>query len=100
MLWKDVIELGQEVETVENFEVVKTWVYKQVFVNKKSVRQSEVYQAATVGLKPELMFEVRSLDYDNEERVKYNNKLYEITRVYDKGEITELICTAKTGSDV
>lgn len=99
-MWKDIIELGQQAETIEHFEVVKSWVYKQVFVNKKSVRQSEVYQAATVGLKPELMFEVRSLDYDNEERVKYNGKLYEITRIYDKGEITELICSARTGSDM
>lgn len=100
MLWKDVIELGQQVESIVNFEVIKSWIYKQVFVNKKSVRQSEVYQAATAGLKPELMFEVRSLDYDSEERLKYNNKVYEIIRVYDRGEVTELICTTHTGSEV
>ena len=100
MMWKDIAELGQMTETEVNFEIIKDWIYAQVFVNKKSVRQSENYQAAAVGLKPELMFEIKSIEFDNQERLKYNDKIYEITRVYDRGEVTELIVTTWSGSDV
>lgn len=93
-MWKEVIELGQQTEIVENYEALKSWEYRTVFANKKSVRQSEVYQASVVGLRPELMFEVRSIEFDDEERLIYNGKTYEIIRVYDNGEITELIVTS------
>ena len=99
-MWRDVIMLGQQVEAILNYEVTKSWDWREVYTNKKSVRQSEAYQAAAVGLKPELMFEVRSFDYEQEERIDYNGKLYEISRVYDRGEITELVCIAITGSEV
>ena len=100
MNWRDVIELGQQSETVTSGMVTKSWTYATVFCNKKSVRQSETYEAASVGLKPELMFEIRSIDYAQQERVRFNSKVYEITRAYDKGEITELIVSAIVGSEV
>lgn len=100
MSWKDVIELGNMIEDVVHFETVKRWEYKQVHANKKSVRQSEVYQASAVGLKPELMFEVHSIDYAQEERVRYEGKVYEILRVFDKGEVTELVVSAFIGGNV
>ena len=99
-MWKDIIELGQQIETITNYEAVKSWSWRQVYSNKKSVRQSEKYQAASVGLKPELMFEVMSIEYDQEERIEFNDKLYEITRVYERGEVTELIVSAVTGSEI
>lgn len=100
MNWRDVIELGQQTETVVDYEVIKAWAYKTVYANKKSVRQSEKYQAASVGLKPELMFQIRSGDYDQEERLRFDSKVYEITRVGDYGEFMELVCSAITGSEV
>ena len=66
---------------------------KQVFANKKSVRQSEFYQALAGGLRAELMLEIRSIDYNNEKRISYNSVKYDVIRSYDKnGEITEIIC--------
>lgn len=100
MIWKDVISLGQQVEAVVNFEVVKTWEWREVYANKKSVRQSEVYQAAAVGLKPELVFEINTGEYEQEERVSFNEKTYEITRVYDRGEVTELTVSALAGGEI
>jgi SPP1 family predicted phage head-tail adaptor len=65
-----------------------------VFANKKSVRQSEFYQALATGLKPEIMFEVRSLEYTGQENLIYNLKEYVIIRTYSKNdEITELVCS-------
>ncbi len=96
MLWNDVAKLISTTETVDDIgDTILTATEREVFVNKKSIRQSEYYQALSVGLKPELMLEVRSIDYADEKDIEYNNKNYNITRVYTKnGEITELICKA------
>ena len=99
-MWRDVIDLGNLTETIVYGEPIQSMVYRQVFANKKSVRQSEFYQAANVGLKPELVFEVNSFEFSNDERIKYNDKEYSIIRVYDKGETTELTVTTYVGSEV
>ena len=35
-----------------------------VYADKQSIRQSEFYQAMATGLRPELMFVIRSIDYN------------------------------------
>jgi len=94
MLFMDVISLIT-VTTTENElgDTIEVSTERQVFADKQSVRQSEFYQAAATGLRPELMFVVRSIDYQGETRLKYNDKEYNIIRTYDKdGELTELVC--------
>jgi SPP1 family predicted phage head-tail adaptor len=93
MLYRDVIDLITVTTTQNSIgDNIYTNTYSQKFANKKSVRQSEFYQAMNNGLKPSLLFEIRSIDYNNEESLRYNSKEYTIIRTYDKGEITELIC--------
>ena len=94
MLWNEVIELGNLSQTVVSGEVVNSYTYRKVFADKQSVRQNEYYEAKQIGLKPELMFVIRSSEFNNEERIKYNLKEYEILRTYDKGETIELVCGA------
>lgn len=94
MLFKDIINLIS-VATTENDmgDPIEVPVEREVFADKQSIRQSEFYQAAATGLRPELMFVVRTVDYNNESKLKYNDKEYTIIRTYDKdGELTELIC--------
>jgi SPP1 family predicted phage head-tail adaptor len=94
-MWRDVIQLVG-IDYVPNEYGDNTYLktIANVFANKKSVRQSEFYQALTTGNKPELMFEVRSIDYNNQENLIFNNKEYVIIRTFSKNdEITELICT-------
>lgn len=94
MLFKDVIKLIS-VSIAENSmgDIIETTTERQVFADKQSVRQSEFYQAAATGLRPELMFVVRSIEYNQEPKLKYGDKTYTIIRTYDKdGELTELIC--------
>lgn len=95
MMWKDVITLvGIDVLIDEYADQIQYKEFMNVFANKKSVRQSEFYQAMTAGLKPELMFEVRSKDYAGQESLVYDNKEYVIIRTYSKNdEITELVCS-------
>ena len=59
--------------------------------SRLSVRQKEYYDAMNTGLKPELMFEIRTLEYNGQPTLKHNNIDYEVMRTYDKGEFTELI---------
>jgi len=96
MLWCDVANLVSYTETTNGMgDTITTESLREVFVNKKSIRQSEYYQALSTGLKPEIMFEVRAIDYQDEENISYNGKLYNILRTYSKnGEVTELICQA------
>jgi SPP1 family predicted phage head-tail adaptor len=104
VMWKEVIELGNLTETIVKGEPVQSMVYRKVFANKKSVRLTEFYQAANAGLKPELIFEIRSFEFNNDEKVRYcigeTVKEYSIIRVYDKGEITELTVSTYAGSEV
>ena len=94
MLFRDVIKLVS-VTFVENDmgDLAPIYAKREVFADKKSVRQNEFYQAAATGLKPELMFVIRTIEYEQEPKLEFNSKTYTIIRAYDKdGELTELIC--------
>jgi SPP1 family predicted phage head-tail adaptor len=93
MMWRDVVELiDQQASTNDIGDQVFAETSTTVFANKKSVRQSEFYQAFAHGLKPELMFEIRSIEYRNQPSLRYNSKEYTIIRAYSKNdEVTELV---------
>ena len=57
---------------------------KQIFCNKKSVNQSEFFKACEAGLKPQLMILIFAVDYNNENKVKVDDKVYYIYRTYQK----------------
>lgn len=85
-------ELGNWVETLGPFE------RRQTFAEKKSVRQSEYYQAASLGLKPETIFVLYLQEYKGEEKLEFEGKVYTIVRTYERpdGKI-ELSCEVKLG---
>lgn len=72
---------------------------RRIFAEKKAVRQSEFFQAAAVGFKPEIVLEVNSFEYNNEEECYLEGQLFRIYRAYPvKGtERTELYLTAIAG---
>jgi SPP1 family predicted phage head-tail adaptor len=71
---------------------------RQTFAQKNSVRQSEFYQAAATGLKPELTFVVWLREYRDEPKLEYNGKMYTVIRTYSKNdELIELICSGMVG---
>ena len=71
----------------------------RVFAVKKSVQQSEFFQAAAVGFKPKIMLEVYSFEYHNEEFCELDGERYSIYRTYSpKGsDRIELYLTAIVG---
>ena len=86
--------LISEVDTVNGIgDPITTPTERLVYVDEKSIRQSEFYQAQAVGLRPELMFEMRLSAYQKEPRFKYEGVTYDIIRTYKKNrDFIEIIC--------
>lgn len=101
MMWRDVVELISIVtESQDEYgDPIDDVTSYNVFANKKSIRQSEFYQAHAFGLKPEIMFEVRTMEYLEQPKLVHNGKTYQVIRTYSKNnEITELICAGLSNS--
>lgn len=94
MRWGDVVSLIAITYTKNAIgDITETTTTRQIFCDVRSVRQSEFYQAAAVGMKPEIVFVLRSIDYANETKLTYNSQDYNIIRTFTKtGELTELVC--------
>lgn len=70
-----------------------------VFAERKSVRQTEFYQAVAVGFKPEIVLEVYGFEYQNETLCELDGERFTIYREYPiKGtDRVELYLTAIVG---
>jgi SPP1 family predicted phage head-tail adaptor len=94
-LFKEIIDLISVTETETDaggFQESKT--ARQVFADKRSVRQSEFYQAASTGLKPEIVFVIRRIDYEDERLLAYKGLEYSVIRTFEaKDEMIELVAT-------
>lgn len=65
-----------------------------VWANKKSVTRSEFYLANSNGIKVDIVFEVHTEDYNDQQYVLYGSTHYNVIRAYQKGEGTiELMCS-------
>lgn len=76
-------------------DLIPKTVPREIYADKKSVRQSEVYQAAALDLKPEIVFEVWEFEYQDEEELEFEEKKYKIIRTYSppkKRDHLELVC--------
>lgn len=94
-MFKDVITLVSMTDSANDMgDPIKILVKRaNIFAEKKSIKQSEFYQAMAQGLKPELTFIIRTIEYENEPMLEYNSKTYTIIRTYEKeDEFIELIC--------
>lgn len=83
-MYNEVIKLRSYTESTDDYGITKrTATDRQVFAQLKSIGQSEFYQAAADGLKPQLKFVLADYyDYNNEKEVVYNNKVYSVLRTY------------------
>lgn len=95
MLFRETIKLISVTNSINDIgDSVKLLTKStDIFADKQSIRQSEFYQAAAVGLRPELTFIIRICEYNQQELLEFNNKIYKIIRTYEKdNEFIELIC--------
>ena len=103
-MYDNVIKLISESNIVDEYgDIQSEQSEREVFVDLRSIGQSEFYQAQAVGLKPEIKFVMADyLDYKNEKRLKYRpfdgeEEEYTILRTYRANNEVELVC--KRGVD-
>ena len=95
MYFKDVAYAMIESQTLDNkFRPVVHYEDRPIYCNVKSIGQSEFYQSATAGFKPEIKLEAKLLDLTNVTHIKYNNKIYKILRTYQLEDKIELTLTS------
>lgn len=83
-------KFGNEIESYED---------NPVYVKPKSIYANEFYQAATAGLKPSIKLVMKNcIDYQGEELLEYNEKLYSVIRTFQEKDGLELICQEKIGN--
>ena len=64
---------------------------REVFCDERSITQTEFYQAAASGLKPEHKFVLADyLDYEGEKDVEYEGVRYSIKRTFRNGKELEI----------
>ena len=92
----DVIELEcvNYKESDDIGDVVKGEAYwNRIYAKKKSITQSEFYQAQAQGFKPELKFEINSFEYEDNKKIRYKGRIYKILRTYEvSSEKMEIVC--------
>jgi SPP1 family predicted phage head-tail adaptor len=97
---KDVIkliDLTPKEDEIGNI-LLEDLTVREILAEKKSIKQSEFYQASIAGLKPEMTFVVWSVEYNQETLLEYKGVRYDIIRTFDSDEKnTELVCEVKTG---
>lgn len=64
------------------------------YCDEKSIGQSEFYQSAAVGFKPEIKLETRLIDLTDVTHIEYNNVIYKILRTYKKEDSIELVLSS------
>ncbi|MDQ1233346.1 hypothetical protein QE450_000844 [Paenibacillus sp. SORGH_AS306] len=68
-------------------------VERLVFTNKVSIQRNEFYQAALTEFRPEISFQIRTIEYGGEKWIRHEEIDYKLIRTYSKNqEITELVC--------
>lgn len=100
-MFKDVAELVTYTTTPGPLgQTIKAPVYRLVYCDTKSVRSQEFYAAATADHKPEIVFEMRWVDYQGETKVRFDEKIYQVIRTFTSKknlEFVELVCEVVVG---
>lgn len=87
------VSIGEEGEAIE------TVTSQQVFVNPYRVGASMWLAAMSAGLHADAQIELRTCDYDGQQRIVMRGVRYDIERVNDMGEFTRLTLSRRLDSD-
>lgn len=89
----DVITLISYTEEVDSCgDMVRTASERNVFADVASIGTKEFYQAAAVGMQPEIKFIIADyLDYRCEKDLAWNGEQYRVLRTYRKDNRLEII---------
>jgi len=65
---------------------------REIYASEISVSAKEFYAAASVGLRPEKIFEIYTFEYQGEVRVQHNDIIYNVIRTQTWNTKTRLVC--------
>jgi len=78
---------------------VQTETTTEVWAEETGIRQSEFYNAAVAGLKPERTFVIWANEYSGQTKIEAAGVKYKLIRAYNnpsKSEMIELVCERVT----
>lgn len=101
MQYSEIIYLRSSQKTEDEIgNVISSSVTTQkCYAKKQSIRTNEFYSAVEVGLTPSVEFVIKRLNYNGEDEIEWNNKIYQVIRTIDpknKFDIV-LVCARKIG---
>jgi SPP1 family predicted phage head-tail adaptor len=84
-------DIGNEIATIKEIEIP--------IIKVETVKQGEFYNASQQGLKPSLQLRVSTLNYNDEENLRYMGITYSIIRTQNLNcDEMILICERKEGN--
>lgn len=77
---------------------------RKVYALKRSPSRDEFYRGAQAGLEPSVLFDVHSVEYENERLLEYEGIEFSVIKTYTRYvegfKLTELTCVEKVGNRV
>jgi SPP1 family predicted phage head-tail adaptor len=71
-----------------------------VYADKKPIPQSEFFAAGQNGIRPAMMFLVRTQEYNDQKKIRCEERTYSVYRVYERPDgMTELYCEVRLGGN-
>lgn len=101
MEYSEIIYLrsSQQTEDAIGNVITSSVTTQKCYAKKQSIRTNEFYSAVEVGLTPSVEFVIKRLNYNGEDEIEWNNKIYQVIRTIDpknKFDIV-LVCARKIG---
>lgn len=95
------ITLISETKSQNQYGVYEsTYTRKNVYAAVNSASAKEFFEGGKIGIRPDFRMTVFGGDYDGEEVLEYDGKLYSIYRTYQSGtDLIELYVEARGGTD-
>lgn len=70
-----------------------------ILCKKKSIGRTEFYDAATEGMKPEVIFVIHGYEYNNQQKIEFEGTTYKVLKTYSVDfEEIELTCEKDVAS--
>ena len=97
----DVVLLVKQQRGVDDYgDPTITETFREVYCKTESIGQTEFYQSAALGLKPEMKLVLQDYyDYEDELILDYDGIRYRVLRTFRKGQRLELVCTRELNAD-
>lgn len=87
MIYKNIISLLETTKTSDAIgnEVITITKQTDVLFNEHSLGAKEYYNAVSVGMRPVAEVQIRSAEYNGEEKAQLNGQIYDVLRAIKKG---------------